>query len=49
MSARLLDGQALAKRIREELAPQVAAFAAQHGRPPGLGIVLRGHHPAFEV
>ena len=49
MRARVLDGQALAKRIREELAPQVAAFAAQHGRPPGLGIVLVGHDPASEV
>ena len=49
MRARVLDGQALAKRIREELAPQVAAFAAQHGRPPGLGIVLVGHDPGSEV
>jgi methylenetetrahydrofolate dehydrogenase (NADP+)/methenyltetrahydrofolate cyclohydrolase len=49
MSARILDGQALAGRLREELAPQVAAFATQRGRPPGLGIVLVGHDPASEV
>jgi methylenetetrahydrofolate dehydrogenase (NADP+)/methenyltetrahydrofolate cyclohydrolase len=49
LAARLLDGQALARRIREELAPQVAAFSAQHGRPPGLGVVLVGHDPASEV
>jgi methylenetetrahydrofolate dehydrogenase (NADP+) / methenyltetrahydrofolate cyclohydrolase len=48
-SARLLDGQALARRIREEIAPQVAAFTRQHGRPPGLGIALVGHDPASEV
>lgn len=49
MSARLLDGHALARRIREEIAPQVAAFARVHGRPPGLGIVLVGRDPASEV
>lgn len=49
MSARLLDGQALAKRMQEEIRPQVAAFTAQHGRPPGLGIVLVGDNPASEV
>jgi methylenetetrahydrofolate dehydrogenase (NADP+)/methenyltetrahydrofolate cyclohydrolase len=49
MTARLLDGQALARRIREEIAPQVGAFTRQHGRPPGLGIVLVGNDPASEV
>src|SRR5919106_6854850 len=49
MTSRLLDGQALAKRIREEIAPQVAAFARLHGRKPGLGIVLVGQDPASEV
>lgn len=49
MSARLLDGQALAARLQEELMPQVAAFTAKHGRPPGLGILLVGNDPASEV
>ena len=49
MSARLLDGQALAKTMQEEIRPEVAAFTAQHGRPPGLGIVLVGDNPASEV
>ncbi|HLG58535.1 MAG TPA: bifunctional 5,10-methylenetetrahydrofolate dehydrogenase/5,10-methenyltetrahydrofolate cyclohydrolase [Vicinamibacterales bacterium] len=49
MTARVLDGQALAKRLQEEIAPDVAAFAKQHGRPPGLGIVLAGNDPASEV
>ncbi|MGH9347084.1 MAG: bifunctional 5,10-methylenetetrahydrofolate dehydrogenase/5,10-methenyltetrahydrofolate cyclohydrolase [Vicinamibacterales bacterium] len=49
MAARRLDGQALARRMREELTPRVAAFTRQHGRPPGLGIVLVGHDPASEV
>jgi methylenetetrahydrofolate dehydrogenase (NADP+)/methenyltetrahydrofolate cyclohydrolase len=49
MTARVLDGQALARRLREEIAPQVAAFTQQHGRRPGLGIVLVGQDPASEV
>ena len=47
--ARVLDGQALAARMQEEIKPEVAAFAKQHGRPPGLGIVLAGNDPASEV
>jgi len=49
MSARVLDGQALARTLQEEIRPEVAAFASQHGRPPGLGIVLVGDNPASEV
>jgi methylenetetrahydrofolate dehydrogenase (NADP+) / methenyltetrahydrofolate cyclohydrolase len=49
MTARVLDGQALAARMQEEFKPQVAAFTARHGRPPGLGIVLAGSNPASEV
>jgi len=49
MSARVLDGQALARAIQEEIRPEVAAFTAQHGRPPALGIVLVGDNPASEV
>jgi methylenetetrahydrofolate dehydrogenase (NADP+)/methenyltetrahydrofolate cyclohydrolase len=49
MAARILDGQALAKRLQEEIKPRVAEFVRQHGRPPGLALVLVGHHPASEV
>jgi methylenetetrahydrofolate dehydrogenase (NADP+)/methenyltetrahydrofolate cyclohydrolase len=49
MAARVLDGQAIAQRMREEIAPEVSAFTKQHGRPPGLGIVLVGNDPASEV
>jgi methylenetetrahydrofolate dehydrogenase (NADP+) / methenyltetrahydrofolate cyclohydrolase len=47
--ARLLDGTSVANQIRAELAPQVAAFTARAGRPPGLGIVLVGADPASEI
>src|SRR5688572_13628477 len=49
MTARVLDGQALAARMQDEIKPQVRAFAAMHGRPPGLGIVLVGSDPASEI
>jgi methylenetetrahydrofolate dehydrogenase (NADP+)/methenyltetrahydrofolate cyclohydrolase len=49
MSARVLDGAAVAAQIRAEVAPDVAAFTAAHGRPPGLGIVLVGDDPASEI
>jgi methylenetetrahydrofolate dehydrogenase (NADP+)/methenyltetrahydrofolate cyclohydrolase len=49
MSARLLDGQALAQRLQQEIAPRVAAFTHAHRRPPGLAIVLVGEDPASEV
>ena len=49
MPARILDGQALAGRIQQEIKPEVAAFSAAAGRPPGLAIVLVGNDPASEV
>ena len=49
MSARILDGVAVATAIREELRPRVAEFTARAGRPPGLGIVLVGSHAPSEI
>jgi methylenetetrahydrofolate dehydrogenase (NADP+)/methenyltetrahydrofolate cyclohydrolase len=49
VSARLLDGTAIAAAIRMAALPAVQAFAARAGRPPGLGIVLVGDNPASEV
>jgi len=49
VTARVLDGQTLARTMQEEIRPEVAAFTAEHGRPPGLGIVLVGDNPASEV
>ncbi len=40
---------ACAARIREDVAPRIAAFQQRYGRPPGLGVVLAGHSPASEV
>jgi methylenetetrahydrofolate dehydrogenase (NADP+)/methenyltetrahydrofolate cyclohydrolase len=40
---------ACAARIREDVAPRIAAFRERYGRPPGLGVVLAGSNPASEV
>jgi methylenetetrahydrofolate dehydrogenase (NADP+)/methenyltetrahydrofolate cyclohydrolase len=44
--ARIIDGKAAAAELRAEIAGQVREFAARHGRPPGLRVVLVGDHPA---
>jgi methylenetetrahydrofolate dehydrogenase (NADP+)/methenyltetrahydrofolate cyclohydrolase len=44
--ARIIDGKAAAASLRAEIADQVAAYAARHGRPPGLRVILVGDHPA---
>ncbi len=49
MSARRLDGAALAAQIRAELAPRVSAFVLAQGRPPALAVVLAGDDPASEI
>lgn len=49
MSATIIDGKAIAARVREEVAHEVKAFAAQTGRTPGLATVLVGEDPASAV
>ena len=49
MPARLLDGPSVAAAIRAAVLPEVTAFTASAGRPPGLGIVLVGDDPGSEI
>jgi len=49
MTAQLIDGKARAARLRADIATDVAAFAAHHGRSPGLAVVLVGEDPASQV
>ena len=44
----ILDGNRVRDDIKSELKPRVDALAAK-GRPPGLAVVLVGHHPASEI
>ena len=48
MSARLIDGKALAAQVRAGLAQRVAALAAR-GVRPGLAVLLVGDDPASAV
>ncbi len=48
MTARLIDGNALAKQIRTEVAQRVAALVARDVRP-GLAVILVGDNPASQV
>ncbi|MEP0763589.1 MAG: bifunctional methylenetetrahydrofolate dehydrogenase/methenyltetrahydrofolate cyclohydrolase FolD [Chloroflexota bacterium] len=46
MTATLIDGKAVAERIRSEIAQSVAQMKAAHGIVPGLATVLVGDNPA---
>ena len=48
MTARIIDRAALSQRIREDVAPRVAALAAK-GTRPGLAVVLVGEDTASQV
>ena len=49
MPAQLVDGTAVARQVREDVAKGVAELAAAGGDPPGLATVLIGDDPASEV
>ncbi|MBS0378441.1 MAG: bifunctional methylenetetrahydrofolate dehydrogenase/methenyltetrahydrofolate cyclohydrolase FolD [Proteobacteria bacterium] len=47
--ARILDGKAVAARVRAQVAERAAAFAARFGRRPGLAVVQVGEDAASSV
>jgi methylenetetrahydrofolate dehydrogenase (NADP+)/methenyltetrahydrofolate cyclohydrolase len=49
VTARILDGKAVAQQIRDELTARVARVRERLGRPPALSIVLVGDDPASQV
>jgi methylenetetrahydrofolate dehydrogenase (NADP+)/methenyltetrahydrofolate cyclohydrolase len=49
MTARLIDGTAVARRVRADVAEGVEKLVAAGGTPPGLATVLIGDDPASEV
>ena len=49
MTAKILDGKALAEEIRGEVATGVAEMKQNHGAPPGLAAVLVGDDPASAI
>jgi methylenetetrahydrofolate dehydrogenase (NADP+)/methenyltetrahydrofolate cyclohydrolase len=49
MTATILDGKKLAETVRAEASAQVETFVREHGRAPGLEVVLVGEDPASQV
>jgi methylenetetrahydrofolate dehydrogenase (NADP+)/methenyltetrahydrofolate cyclohydrolase len=49
MTARLLDGKALAQTMQAEIAAGVSDFVRQNGTRPGLATVLVGDNPASQT
>jgi methylenetetrahydrofolate dehydrogenase (NADP+) / methenyltetrahydrofolate cyclohydrolase len=49
MSARIIDGKAIAAELRARIAAEVQHLAQHHGLVPGLAVVLVGQNPASEI
>lgn len=49
MPAQILDGKALAQKVRKDVAAEVARLKPEHGVVPGLTVVLVGENPASQV
>jgi len=49
MAAEIIDGRAIAQRVRAEVRDEVAAWVENGGRRPGLATVLVGEDPASAV
>lgn len=49
MTARVIDGKAVAASLRETVAAEAARLAREHGFTPGLAVVLVGTDPASQV
>ena len=47
--AKIIDGKAISKQIREEIAAETAAFEAEKGIKPGLAVIIVGEDPASQV
>ncbi len=48
-AATVLDGKAVAAKVRAEVKDRAAAFTKAHGRPPGLAVIQVGSNPASTV
>ncbi len=49
MTAKLIDGRAIAERLRGRIKDEVAALIAATGVQPGLAVVLVGNDPASQI
>lgn len=49
MTAKIIDGKAIAQALRDKVKVEVAVLEKKLGRKLGLAVVLVGHNPASEV
>ena len=49
MSARVIDGRAVAAKLREEYRERIAKMRSARGITPGLAVILVGEDPASQV
>jgi methylenetetrahydrofolate dehydrogenase (NADP+)/methenyltetrahydrofolate cyclohydrolase len=49
VTARIIDGKAVARKLRAEYAVRVERLKSQHGLQPGIAVVLVGDNPASQV
>jgi methylenetetrahydrofolate dehydrogenase (NADP+) / methenyltetrahydrofolate cyclohydrolase len=49
MTARIIDGKAVARKLRGEYQARVGRLAAAHGLQPGLAVILVGCNPASRL
>jgi methylenetetrahydrofolate dehydrogenase (NADP+)/methenyltetrahydrofolate cyclohydrolase len=47
--ANIIDGKALAKKMQQAIATEVAQLAPKYGRSPGLAVLMVGDNPASEA
>ena len=47
--AQIIDGKAISKQVREEIATDVVAFREKYNRAPGLAVIIVGSDPASQV
>ena len=49
MSANIIDGKEVARKLREKISRSVKEINSEHNIVPGLAVVLVGNDPASEV
>jgi methylenetetrahydrofolate dehydrogenase (NADP+)/methenyltetrahydrofolate cyclohydrolase len=49
MTAKIIDGKAIAAELSQKIAEAVKRVTAEHGLEPGLAVVLVGDNPASEI
>ena len=47
--AKIIDGKAISKLVREEIAAQVVQYKEKYGSAPGLAVIIVGNDPASQV